>query len=153
MFDLVQGPEVNDHKVDQLEDKGDHCVSDGQSVVEVEVAVGWIGVVAYYLVAICVVVKHISEVGGLGGSNSDGHSDGKLQYEVEGGQDMSNPWAEFVGTQRHQQDNADEEGQSSSNDHKGSELVVIPVSVVGVSDVDDAWVVIHLEEFMASADD
>lgn len=66
---------------------------------------------------------------------------------------MSNPGAEFVCTEGHQEDDADEEGQSSSNDDKSSQLMVVPVGVIGVSDVDDAWVVIHLEEFMASADD
>lgn len=76
MFDLVQGAEVNDHEVDQLEDEGNHCVGNGQPVVEVEVAVVWITLF---------VVKSVSEVGGLRGSNSDGHSYGELQNEVEGG--------------------------------------------------------------------
>lgn len=66
---------------------------------------------------------------------------------------MSNPRAELIRTQCHQENDADEEGQSRCDDDKGSELVVISVSVVGIPNVDDTWVVIHLEELMTGADD
>lgn len=98
------------------------------------------------------VVKPIAEVGCLRGRNGNGHSNGKLQDKVEGGKHMSNLGAELVRTQSHQEDDADEEGKPCCDDDKGSELVVVSVGVVGISDVDDAGVVIHLEEFVAGAD-
>lgn len=99
------------------------------------------------------VVKPVSEVGRLRGSNCNGHGYGELQDEVEGGQDMSNLRAELVGTEGDQEDDADEEGQSSSNNDKCTELIEISVRVVSVSDEDDAWIVIPLEILMTSADD
>jgi hypothetical protein len=90
VLDVVEGAEVDHHQVDNLQDKGDHCVGNRQSVVEVQVIVFRQAVV---------VVESITQVGSHRGSDGNSHCDGELEDEVEGSEDVSETGRKLVGTE------------------------------------------------------
>ena len=86
MLDLSQSAEVNHHQVDHLEHKCDDCVGDKQSVVKIEVVV----------FGNAVRIEVSPPVGGLRGLDGDGDCNGKLENEVESGEDVPGAGSEFV---------------------------------------------------------
>lgn len=80
VLNVVKGAEVDDHQVDHLQHKGNHCISNCQSVVEVQVVV---------LSRSVMVVESVTQVRSQRGSNGNRHCNGELDDKVESGEDVS----------------------------------------------------------------
>lgn len=120
VLDVSQSAQVNHHQVDHLQHERDHCVCDQQPVVKIEVVV----------LGNAVRIEVSPPVGGLRGLDGDGDCNGKLEDEVEGGEDVPGAGSKSVGAEGDEQDEADDEGQSCGDDEEGSELTEIPLRVV-----------------------